>query len=103
MPRTSRPDAYAHDLLGESIPSPEALRKDGQLRKIGYADRPGSGPKKQRCGTCIFLQRCLHLGNESHKCELMAPIWNYRPETDVSPRAPACSKWESRPFTKIKY
>ena len=99
MPRPSKPDAYSRDLFGEPIPDPSAFRKDGALRRIGYADRPGTGPAKQRCGTCVYAQRCVAGGRISHKCELKAAIWNYSTLTDISLRAPACSKWERRPYS----
>jgi hypothetical protein len=101
MPRPSSPDAYTHDLLGDPIPPPTHFRKDGVRRKIGYADRPGTGPKGERCGTCLHLQRCVHLGNTTHKCEIMAAIWNYSTDTDVHLQAPACSHWVRRPFERI--
>lgn len=98
MPRPSKPDAYSHDLFGQPIPAPAAFRKDGAPRKIGYADRPGSGPKKQRCGTCLHPQRILHEGVVSFKCELMTHVWDHSANTDIQLRAPACSRWVRKPF-----
>lgn len=86
------------DLFGEPIPLPILFRKDGGRRKIGYAARPGSGPKKQRCNTCKHLSRVLSQGFRSHKCELMTHVWSYDPITDIKPNAPACSEWVRRPF-----
>ena len=98
MPWPPRPDPYAHDLFGQPIPPAYALRKEGGARKIGYADRPGSGPKKQRCGNCLHAQRILHHGQLSFKCELMNHRWDYTPATDINLRAPACSHWHRRPY-----
>lgn len=85
------------DLFGEQVPAVPA-RKDGKPRKIGYAARPGSGPRGQRCGTCKFAQRVVHRGEFTHKGELMTFVWQHNAASDISLRAPACSKWERRPY-----
>lgn len=84
------------DLLGHPLPQPSVVRKDGQLRKVGYAARPGTGPKRQRCGNCEHLARVLHRGETSHKCALMAHAWTHSSATDVHRQAPACSEWERK-------
>jgi hypothetical protein len=88
------------DLLGEPIPAPAVFRKDGGRRKIGYAAKPGTGPKGKRCIQCKMIQRVLSKGVTSHKCELAAPIWSDDPATDIKPNAPACSCFERRDFQR---
>lgn len=91
----------ARDLLGEPIPAVPA-RKDGKMRKIGYADKLATGPKGQRCGTCIHAERVVHRGEFSHKCKLMTHVWAHTAASDISLRAPACSKWSRRPYDNAK-
>lgn len=86
------------DLLGEPIVESVSVSDGPRLRKIGYAARPGTGPKRQRCATCVHSQRVLHRGSYSTKCERMAHAWTHGPETDIKPNAPACREWERKPF-----
>lgn len=86
------------DLFGEPIAAVPAVRKDGKLRKIGYAARPGTGPKKQRCGTCLHAHRVTHHGQFTHKCELMTHVWEHTAPSDINLRAPACSRWARKPY-----
>lgn len=88
------------DLFGHPMPSQELFRKDGRRRKIGYAARPGSGPRRQRCRTCKSCMAVLSKGVRSHKCEVMAKIWSDDPATDIKPNAPACREWATRPFNR---
>ena len=88
------------DLLGHPIPPPVVFRKDGRRRKIGYAARPGTGPKKQRCGTCAHASSVVHHGATTHKCELKAHAWTHGAETDINLRAPACEEWQRKPLRK---
>jgi hypothetical protein len=90
------------DLLGEPLPAAHQIRKDGGRRKVGYAARPGSGPKGQRCANCAHCSKVLHKGYESRKCERMAHAWTHGSETDIKPNAPACRQWERRPFKPAK-
>jgi len=84
------------DLFGEPLPSPAVYRKDGRLRKVGYAARPGSGPKSQRCNTCARCIRVEASGQYSYKCELVASAWTRGAQTDIKPNAPACREWERK-------
>jgi hypothetical protein len=60
-----------------------------------YADRPGTGPEGETCGSCNHLARkCL--ARTYLKCALMQGKWTGGGGTDVKARAPACSKWERR-------
>lgn len=86
------------DLFGEALPSQPAFRKDGRLRKVGYPAKPGTGPKGQRCSTCIQSARVVHRGTHTLKCERMSHAWTHGSETDVHPNAPACSEWSRRPW-----
>lgn len=70
-------------------------------RRIGYAARPGTGPKGQRCNTCISSQRVTNCGCHSWKCERMAVLWVRGEASDIKPGAPACSEWERKPYPKI--
>lgn len=88
------------DLFGNPVVADVIRRRDGRVKKIGYAAPLATGPKRQRCSTCRFAQRVLHEKVYSHKCELMAAIWTYGEETDISLRAPACSQWERKAFDK---
>lgn len=90
----------ARDLFGEPIPPVAALRRDGKFRKIGYADKPGTGPKNQRCGNCIQAERVVHRGEFTHKCKLMLHVWENTAPSDINLRAPACSKWQRKPYQR---
>lgn len=89
------------DLLGYPIKSHAPARSQG-VRKVGYAARLATGPKKQRCGTCKHAAKVVHKGDVTHKCQLMAHAWTHGQETDISLRAPACFKWERKPFDNEK-
>lgn len=86
------------DLFGQPMPAPAMIRKDGGRRKVGYAARPGSGPKGHRCATCRHAERVTSKGVASIKCALMAHAWTHGAETDISLRAPACRQWERKVF-----
>ncbi len=90
------------DLFGHPISPQLTIRKGGGVRKIGYADKPGSGPKKKRCVHCVHFGRITHAQGTTSKCHLMAEIWTEGPETDIHPNAPACRRFESRPFKPLK-
>ncbi len=91
------------DLFGEPIAAAAALRKERRRRKVGYADKPGSGPKGKRCGNCKHCSVVVHRGQRSKKCDLMAHAWTHSDETDIHPQAPACKQWERRPFSPAKH
>ena len=88
------------DLFGHPLAAHAPAKVRRGVRKVGYAARLATGPKKQRCGTCIHAARVLHRGNATHKCQLMAHAWTHGEETDISLRAPACWKWDRKPFDK---
>lgn len=80
------------DLLGHPIPPP-AIQA---VRRIGYAARPGTGPKGQRCNTCAHCIKITQHRQPARKCELKAPIWTTSAETDVKHNAPACRFWQRK-------
>ena len=82
------------DLLGHRIVTPTPGR-----RRFGYADRPGTGPKGQRCNTCKF---CILVcsTNRVRKCEVMARRWDI-PGSEIKPNAPACSHWSRRLYQPL--
>lgn len=59
----------------------------------GGADRPGTGPTGETCGSCRFIVG-MGRGGKFHKCELTRACWTHGPRTDIRVRWPACSKWE---------
>ena len=83
------------DLFGTPLPP----REQRIRRRIGYADRPGTGPKGQRCNTCSHCIKIDQPGHEGLKCELSAPLWN-RLGSVIKGNAPACSYWERKTYPK---
>ena len=77
------------DLLGAPLTVPPR-------RKLGYAARPGTGPKGQRCNTCVHCIAVAQSARRSRKCELKAAIWTTTPETDIKHNAPACLHWQRK-------
>lgn len=61
----------------------------------GYASRPGTGPKGQRCNTCRFCHVIARDGKRVRKCEVMAAKWD-QPGTDIKHNAPACRDWQRK-------
>ena len=88
------------DLFGVAIPPAAAYRKDGRLRRNGYASRPGTGPRGLRCYSCQHCQSVQHGGIRSHKCGRIAARWTYEAETDIKHSAPACRDWERKQYGK---
>lgn len=88
------------DLFGQPIKPHAPARASRGVRKVGYAARLATGPKGQRCGTCISAMSVTHKGRKSHKCQLMAVAWTHGEETDINLRAPACRLWERKLFEK---
>ncbi len=87
------------DLLGHPIQSHASASRRG-VRKVGYAAPLATGPKGQRCGTCKFAQRVTSKNVTSHKCELMAVVWSRGEASDINLRAPACRRWERKPYER---
>ncbi len=60
----------------------------------GYADRPGTGPAGETCGSCKHLAY-IRMSKSYPKCKLTRACWTGGRRTDVLVKAAACSKWES--------
>lgn len=74
----------------------KAQQAMAEMRKYSkglYADRPGTGPAGETCGSCKN-RAFIHLARVYSKCGLMRHQWTGGGGTDVKVRAPACSKWE---------
>lgn len=91
------------DLFGEVLASSKTPRA-GQPRKVGYAARPGTGPKNQRCYTCAQAMRVTHVssGVSSWKCTAVSHLWE-QPHSDIKPGAPACREWQRKQFAKLPF
>lgn len=87
-----------HDLFGHPIKPQVVIRKGGGLRKIGYAAKPGTGPRNKRCCLCVNYEHITHSKGTTPKCHLMADKWTEGSETDIHPNAPACSLFQPKPF-----
>lgn len=81
------------DLLGVPLNPP------ARARKIGYAARPGSGPKGKRCNMCKHAMRMTSATRRAWKCAAQVAQWDDTAATDIKPGAPACSEWERRNFS----
>lgn len=86
------------DLFGEPLPA-AVVRHKAAKRSIGYASRPGTGPKGQRCYSCKFAHRVAEAGRHAWKCEHRAAVWD-RPESNIKPGAPSCREWERKPYVR---
>lgn len=89
--------ALIRDLFGNPLPPAEQPAR----RKIGYAAKPGSGPKKARCLQCVHFVRVTNPGEEANRCELTAKVWD-KPGSTIKANAPACLYWRRRPFDKMR-
>lgn len=86
------------DLFGTPL---APARKDGAPRKVGYAARPGTGPKNRRCSSCNHAQHVRSETRRSWKCDVVCHRWDDTVATDIKPGAPACSEWERKPFKPV--
>jgi hypothetical protein len=91
------------DLFGEPIANPEAAQTASlRKRRIGYADRPGTGPKGKRCYCCARAIRMESSAGILWRCEITVQLWQ-RPNSDIKPGAPACASWESKQYEKRRF
>lgn len=60
----------------------------------GGADRPGTGPAGETCGSCKHIYRNQQ-AKVYLKCALTRACWTGGGKTDIRARWAACSKWES--------
>lgn len=61
----------------------------------GGADRPGTGPEGETCGSCKHDVATGRTGKRFHKCALNRACWTHGAKSDIRTRWPACSKWEA--------
>lgn len=91
------------DLFGEPEPG-SYVTKDGReiaapkrgkhyVAARGGADRPGTGPVGETCGSCQH-HVVRQYARAYHKCALNRSCWTGGRKTDILVRWPACSKWE---------
>lgn len=85
------------DLFGAPISAPAKPRPQPSL---GYAARPGTGPKGQRCNTCRHCMLVSADGQRVRRCELTAPKWDRGAQMDIKHNAPACKHWERKEYAK---
>ena len=75
----------------------EAAALRARLKRRGHAGQPGSGPTRERCGTCKWVEGVSY-AKTYHKCgHRMAPRHTKGPATDIRKRDPACERWEPAP------
>ncbi len=79
-------------LFGGSAPA-KSQAPMRSTRPGGYADRPGTGPVGESCGTCANCRAKRGAKKTFYKCALMLAAWTCGRGTDVLVRSPACSKW----------
>lgn len=80
------------NLFGEKPIKPRKTTKPK-----GYAARPGSGPKGEKCKTCKHMyRRTTGAGHAYFKCLKMREHWGHTRTTDILARAPACYFWEKK-------
>jgi hypothetical protein len=60
--------------------------------KRGHADRPGTGPDGETCGSCKFLVK-KQMAKAYTKCELTKKTWTGGGGSDIRHKDPACSFW----------
>ena len=78
---------------GQTVEAPK--RGKHYVAPRGGADRPGTGPKDETCGSCKHLVRVrTGAGKAFPKCGLNRAAWTHGGKTDVRVRWAACSKWE---------
>lgn len=65
----------------------------------GGADRPGTGPKGETCGSCENICRYRRYA----KCVLTQAAWTHSPRTDIRVGWAACSKWEKQKSVGQKF
>lgn len=75
---------------GDTVTVPKRGKHYVQAR--GYADRPGTGPAGETCGSCRH-HVTKRMSKKYHKCELTRACWTGGRGTDILVRSPACSKW----------
>lgn len=92
-----------NDLFGGALPT--YTTQDGRTVEApkrgkhyvaprGGADRPGTGPAGETCGSCKHMVRTYTGSKHFPKCGLNRACWTHGAKTDIRVRWAACSKWE---------
>lgn len=77
------------------LPDHVLQSRDQRAKMRGHADRPGTGPAGETCGSCASLHR-NHMAKVYLKCLLTRAKWTGGGGTDVRARDAACSKWTAK-------
>lgn len=87
------------DMLGGKAVPGSRLRRGRSAAPIArnaWADKPGSGPAGETCGSCTFCET-YHYAKTYRKCAARpGHHWKGGRSTDIRPLDPACSKWSAR-------
>lgn len=62
----------------------------------GYADKPGSGPEGETCGSCQHAERVEYHRKTYRKCGMARNKWTHGTGSDIRLKSPACSLWEAK-------
>ena len=76
----------------EWSPSDDTPRGKHYVEPRGHADRPGTGPAGETCGSCRHRYRNELQSKAVYKCSLVE--WTNGRATDILLRHRACSRWE---------
>lgn len=61
----------------------------------GYAEKPGTGPVGETCGTCRHCAfKLAASGRRFYKCDLIIHGWGRTAATDIRIGSPACRRHE---------
>jgi hypothetical protein len=79
---------------GEAV----TVKKRGKhyVEPRGYADRPGTGPEGETCGSCRHRTGAHNSRRDFPKCALTSRCHTSGRRTDILVRSPACRKWEAK-------
>lgn len=77
------------------LPAHVLASMDSRVKMRGHADRPGTGPDGETCGSCSSLYR-NQMAKTYLKCLLTRAKWTGGGGTDVRLRDAACSKWTAK-------
>lgn len=85
--------------FGGGIAAAAKVRKHG--RAHGYAAKPGTGPRGQRCATCAYCLEVVQGVHRVRKCQVVVRKWTPGPETNIKHNAPACSEWARKAWRRV--
>lgn len=97
---TDQPSLFGKDLVSYRTASGKVVEavKRGKhyVEPRGYADKPGTGPKGETCGSCKHKTYAGSTAGSYPKCRLNEARWTRTRRTDILVGAAACSKWEAK-------